>query len=254
MATLDYTYQDYPDLSTQLSIQNVEAITVDHQTEPNQDLHTPTNQELDQELEELLGLMDNATEDYEELGSLDLSATVREIDWVNPDKLVDPVEFNYQTQQSYRCDYERVTNSNNKFNYQVDRTNNPTPTYSTQDRYNYQASSTNTYTYPTDHGSKFDYSSTTTNDHCNYQPSDNFNYQSNTPKQFDQFDYQPNQTTDYPSHTPQYSSNGSSDQAVLDVEVDSNTRIRLEVGASVEVSSGSAMASAYAKATVYRRK
>ncbi len=67
MATLDYQqYPDYSDLlTTQLSIQDLETPTIDYdyQYQPKQDLNTPTNEELDHKLEELLNLMDTSEDE-----------------------------------------------------------------------------------------------------------------------------------------------------------------------------------------------
>lgn len=247
MATLDYTYQDYPDLSTQLSIQNVEAITVDYQHSVDQDLNTPTNEELDRELEDLLNLMDTSEENVRVEELLDPTANAVDIEWLDPTDLCsESAQFDYQRGKA-GSNYSYQTTGNSRFDYEVDRSCDHTVT---------------------DHGSSnrgYDYKPTAQSSSSNYSvdpSSSNFDYAPTATYKDQSYDYQPSNSFDYTptptrpnNHYPttEYSE-GSSDQAVLDVEVDSNTRIRLEVGASASIDKGSVRASAYAKATVYRRK
>ncbi|MCG5062182.1 MAG: hypothetical protein KA714_30510 [Limnoraphis sp. WC205] len=248
MATLEYTYQDYSDLSTQLSIQSVEPLTVDYQPQPDQDLNTPTNEDLDRELEDLLNLMDTSEENVRVEEFLDPTTAV-DVEWLDPTDLCsESAQFDYQGGK-VGSSYSYQSTGSSQFDYEVDLSCDRTVTdHSSSSRgfdYNSTARSSSG-NYSVDPSSNnFDYAPTTTsNDRSSYdyQPSNSFDYKPTPPTQ-------PN--NHYP--TTEYSG-GSSDHAVLDVEVDSNTKIRLEVGASVEISSGSARASAYAKATVYRRK
>ncbi len=99
----------------------------------------------------------------------------------------------------------------------------------------------------TDHGSNdrgFDYHPTAQSSSGNYSvdpSSSNFDYAPTTNENNQSYDYQPSNSFDYtPTPSNNYHpcteySGGSSDQAILDVEVDNNTRIRLEVGASASI-------------------
>ncbi len=288
MATLDYQqYPDHPDLTTtQLSIQDLETSTVDYdyQHQPKQDLNTPTNEELDRELEDLLNLMDTSEDELGNEELLDPTATAVDVEWLDPTDLCsESAQFDYQREKTGSSYSYQSTTHNSRFDYEVDRCNSrdltvglSTNNYTYEvdqasDKFDYSSTHDHNSNYQTDHGSSsrgYDYKPTTQSSSGNYSvdpSSSNFDYApTSTGNDRSSYDYQPSNSFDYkPTPTPTPSSNhypstdyseGSSDQAILDVEVDNNTRIRLEVGASASIDSGSIRASAYAKATVYRRK
>ncbi|MEL7037757.1 MAG: hypothetical protein AAFO04_19340 [Cyanobacteria bacterium J06592_8] len=250
MDTLDLKYYE-PDL---LEVEYDDRTNQNY--EQNLETATPSSEELDQELESLLllmsesntGIQDESTPVYDDV----VDPTVDEIEWLDPDELVNPKEFNYQPTPTDRSKYDQVpTCSSNRFNYQARRDS------SISNNYNYspERQADSKFRYQSDQGSssKFDYQPTTSqtkDDRFDYKvPSRDFNYQSN---RSNQFDYKPT-AKEYPSTPHSRSNNQDRNRAVLDVEVDQNTTVRLEVGASVSVGEGYAHSAAYAKATIYRR-